>query len=126
MRWLVWLFARRSEPPSLASGLTIAQWNELYGEPALRRLFAKFRQIAIYSGSVALGLWGLVLVLAKPGQRAGRLLDAILLAWLWAVLVFTISAGMVLWKWLVDHYGDKVTYERSEGKNRGKYRIKKS
>ena len=123
MRWLVWLFARRPEPPGLASGLTIAQWNELYGEPALRRLFAKFRKVAFYSGSLALGLWGVILGLAKPGHRAGRLLSMVLLVWFWSACAFAVSGGMILWKWLVDRYGDKPKYVSTEGKNRGKYRI---
>ena len=72
----MWPFARRPEPPSLASGLTLTQWDELYGEPAMRRLFGKFRKVAIYSGLFAVGLWGLVLALAEPGHRAGRLLSS--------------------------------------------------
>jgi len=120
-----WPFAPRPEPPSLASGLTIAQWNELYGEPAIRRLFAKFRKVAFWTGCLAVGLWGLVLVLTEPGHKAGRLLSIVLLVWQLSATVFAVSGGMIVWKWLVDRYGDKPTYESTEGKSRGKYRIRR-
>jgi len=124
MSWLARIF-RRTDHPSLASGLTLAQWDELYGELAHRRLFAKLRKVAAYSFVISLALFGIIQIIAVPGQKAKVGLDLLLLVFVWSIGVFAVTGGLVLWKWLVDRYGDRPTFESTEGKNRGKYRTRR-
>jgi hypothetical protein len=86
---------------------------------------AQFRKVALWSGAIALALAALGMKLSRPGYPASKFVSGILLGAFWAVGVWAICAGMILANWLVEHYGDKYTYQSTEGKNRGKYRFRK-
>ena len=86
----------------------------------------QFRKVAIWSSVLALALTALGVKLSRPGYPAGRFLSVILLTAFLVYAVWAICAGMLLANWLLKRYGDKNTYDSTEGKNRGKYRIRRN
>jgi hypothetical protein len=112
--------------PGLADGLTMAQWNELYGEPRWRRVRRKLKQGTLICGVLLLiGIVGMTRVYGPPERVSRSTRGAVSLFALYALGGFLICGGMLVGEFLMRRYGDTYVEKAAEPR-RGKYRHKKS
>jgi hypothetical protein len=116
------LFGRKAPPPGLETGLTLAQWDALYGEDAQRRELAKFKRPAWIS-AVLLGVTVMVMVVAHDLPRTVRSLIAGV--GMLSLGVFGVSAGVLGGDWLLRRFGPRREAQQSTLSRRGRHRRKR-
>lgn len=115
------LFRRNAPPPGLETGLTLAEWDALYGEDAQRRRLARLKRPAWVS-AVMLGLTIIVMILAHDLPRAARY--PIAAVGMLSLSVFAFSAGVLGGDWLLRRFGPPREAQQNTVSRRGKYRRK--
>ncbi|HWR50312.1 MAG TPA: hypothetical protein VN428_04350 [Bryobacteraceae bacterium] len=116
------LFRRKAPAPGLETGLTLAQWDALYGEDAQRRRLAKFKHAAWIS-AVLLGVTVVVVSVAHDLPRTARYLIADL--GMLSLVVFAISAVVVGGDWLLRRFGPRREVQQNTLSRRGRHRRKR-
>jgi hypothetical protein len=115
---------RREDRPSLANGLTLRQWDELYGQAAFERTRRKVRLAAVVFG--VLFLVPLTAILATNGTALAHSTRTFIAFAAYITLIgLVLSSGLLIGWRLIERYGDRPSLASASPTHRGKYKRRK-
>jgi hypothetical protein len=112
---------RHQQRPSLEGGLTLAQWDELYGHPAWERARRKLKRAAVIFGLVLLAPLTAIVLTYGSNQAAYPTRAVIAIVAMAALIGFVFCSGVLVMAWAIERFGDRPAVGEARSR-RGKYK----